>query len=304
LGFCLIVVALIWAGCQTNVPTQSALATGPDKNLVVTITATSAGINPNLYVDLSQGQTLGLPLQALGLSYAADVIITNPPVTLGYWKGVPITCVGSPCTAQVAHSAMTEIATGMPQNPYAVQVTGFINDPESYLDPPGPGQYDSVGITIWPAKNGKNFFVTDENQKGYYDISPFQGIQFYFKVSSGDSANNRAFSIATAQQIPSPTVASYISPNGGLCGDPSRPDLTGCYDTWNVDLSTVVKEQWVFVQRRWSDFITGGYGSTPVPPSLSGDNLRQFQTMGFGSSNGAQAGPVSVNFSFTGLRFF
>lgn len=304
LGFCLAVVALIWAGCQTNVPTQSPLAAGPDRTLVVTITNNSAKINTNLYVDAAQGQVLGPPYQALALSYAADVIITNPPVTLGFWKGAPITCSGVPCTAQVAHSAMTEVATGMPQNPYAVQVTGIINDPENYLDPPGPGQYDSVGISIWPAHDGKNFFVTDQGGKGYYDLSPFQGIQFYFKVSSGDSANNRAFSMSTAQQIPSVTIASYIGAYGGLCGDPSRPDLTGCYDTWNIDLSTIVKEQWVFVQRRWSDFITGGYGSAPVPPSLSGDNLRQFQTMAFGSSNGAQAGPVSINFSFTGLRFF
>ncbi len=305
LGFLTIAAGLIWAGCQTNVPSQPVVVPAGDKNLVVTITSNSAKINPNLYVDPSQGQTLGaLPLQPLSLSYAALVTITNPPVTLGFWQGAPITCSGVPCTVPVAHSAITEVATGMPQNPYAVQVTGFMNDPEDLNDPPGPGQYDSIGITIWPGYKGSGFFVTDQGGKGYYDLSPFQGIQFYFRVSSADTSSNRGFSLATAQNIVSITIASYVGAYGGLCGDPSRPDLTGCYDTWNLDLTTVPRDQWVFVQKNWPDFHTGGYGSPPIPPSFSGDNLQQFQTMSFGSSNGAAAGPVSVNFSFTGLKFF
>ncbi len=304
LGFCLIAAALIWEGCQTNTPGQPVFLPPIDKNLVVVITNNSAKINPNLYVDSGLGQSLGAPLAPLALSFAASVTITSPPVTLGFWQGVPITCSGNPCVVAATRSVYTEVVTGMPQNPYAVQVTGFMNDPEDVNDPPGPGQYDSVGITIWPAQKGIGFFVTDEAQKGYYDLSPFQGIQFYFRVASGDSTNNRAFSLATAQNIPSPTIATWIPPYGGLCGDPSRPDLTSCYDTWNIDLSTVVKDQWVLVRKSWSDFHMGGYGSAPIPPSLSGDNLKQFQTMSFGSSNGAAAGPVSVNFSFTGLRFF
>ena len=300
---CSVLLTLVWAGCQTgvpNLPTASPL----DRNTIVAITNISATINPNLYVNPTYGQSLGVPLAPLALSFAAYVTIGNPPVTLGFWNGNPVTCAGSPCTVTVAHSKYTEVPTGMPQDPYAVQVTGLMNDPEDPNDPPGPGQYDSIGITIWPAKNGIGFFVTDQSQKGYYDLSPFQGVQFYFRVSSGDSANNRTFSLSTAQQIPSLTVAPWIVPNGGLCGDPSRPDLTSCYDAWNIDLSTVVKDQWVFVQKRWSDFLTGGYGSPTVPPSLSGDNLRQFQTMTFGSSNGAQSGPVSIDFAFTGLKFF
>src|SRR6185503_19317106 len=103
LGFFMVVGGLIWAGCQTNVPVQPVIVPVGDRNLVVTITATSAKINANLYVDASQGQSLGTPLAALALSYAPPVIITNPPVTLGFWQGVPITCTGSPCVATVAH---------------------------------------------------------------------------------------------------------------------------------------------------------------------------------------------------------
>ena len=178
----------------------------------------------------------------------------------------------------------------MTQFPYAVHSTGWINDPESPLFIPGPGNYDSVYLRAWPNFGGPS---------NTYDLSYFQGVQFYINVSTIDNAPSRQFVVPSLQNEPGPGP-----PPSGLCQNPNDPVLTHCFDPFMYDYTDIHKGEWVFVQKRWEDFKQFGNGSIPNPPTFTGVNLQQFVYFGWVEGNSAQATPVTIDFSVTGCELF
>ena len=182
----------------------------------------------------------------------------------------------------------------MSVNPYCVHVTGWINDPESPLFIPGPGNYDSAYLRAWP-----NFGGGGGGSNGTYDISSFQGVQFFVKVSPIDNAPSRQFTAYTLQASTGPGPAP-----SGFCQNPNDPALSHCFDPFYYDYTDINKGQWVFVQKRWEDLKQFGNGSTPNPPTFTGVNLQQFLFFGWQEGNSAQAGPVTLDFSVTGVSLY
>ncbi len=297
-ALCLIAAGLVWEGCNTSVPPTSALTLGAkDIYSLIKITSSSAAFNPNLYKE--PGQTMGTLGPEIA-SFPTDISYLNTPFSLN-----GSTCKIPGCTiSPTGFNPMTFVPTGMPDNPYAVNISGYMNDPEQPWESPGPGNFDSIGFLVSPAFSGKFITSAGVTYGNSYDLTPFQGLEFYVNVSSQDTSVDRLFQAYTLQILPN-TGAGVPA---GLCNDggapTADPNLVHCFDAFQYDFTDINRDQWVFVQKRWTDLKQFGNGSPPVPPTFSGINLQQFVYFLWTESNSAQAVSQTVNFSITGIKFF
>ncbi len=302
-AFCFLAAGLAWQGCKTSVPPSSALTLGAkDLYTLLEIGPSSVTFNPNLYVE--PGQTLGTFVEES--SYPTEIGYINTPFTLNGSTCSSPGCLISP-TSFYGQKPIPIVPTGIPDYPYAVNINGYMNDPEQLWENPGPGNFDSISFLAGPAYNGSFVTPGGVTYKNSYDLTPFQGLQFYVNVSSKDTAVDRLFQAYTLQILPD----NGAGVAGGLCNDSvnpgpptSDPNLTHCFDAFEYDFTDIARDQWVFVQKRWGDLKQFGNGSPPVPPTFSGVNLQQFVYFLWVESNAAQAVSQTVNFSITGIKFF
>ncbi len=315
LGF--VAVGFIWQGCQYQPPSAAPLSSpAVDQLSLLNITGASLGpvvggnisnlMNTNLYTHTGEPAitTANCLVKASSYGMTPVTVISGPlPFEL-----ITPTPVFNPETHPfVASSYGTSvwqgfynysiIQTGLTNttNQYGIHVTGFINDPENALYPPGPGNPDPIAFEIFPYFGTAGF----NGIASTYDISPFQGIEFYVNVSSVDTAVDRVFLVSGLQDSP-----RSANPPVGVCGDPDRPDDGHCFDAFQYDYTNSPRDQWVLVQKNWSDFKQYGFGSPMTPPTLTGTNLQQVVGFEWAETNGSQAGPITINYSLSGIRFF
>jgi hypothetical protein len=286
LGWILLAAVLVGLGCQTKTPPFAAAVPQPDYYDLFTYAPGSLGMNPNLPV-VTPGQPLGVNTVGPGgtfsvQSFPTSMIVVNQPLTI---QGIPYSGIGTlvPPTAQPA-CCVSYGPSGLDDYPTEAQLNAWIEDPESPVYPPGPGNYDSVFLRAWP-RSGSEMF----------DVSPYSGMQFYIKVDGIDSAVVKQFHIVTLQTLKGAP---------GECGSLGDPSLVHCYDDFYYDWSAVPRDEWVLVEQRWDAFKMYGNGSIPNPPTFSGVNLQEVFFFEWIEGNGALPGPVTVNFEVTGAKFF
>ncbi|HTA77485.1 MAG TPA: hypothetical protein VK791_10035 [bacterium] len=323
LAGCFVAVGLVWQGCQYQPPSAAPLAAPPvDQLSLLNITAGNLGpvtqptpsisnvVNTNLYVHGGEPAITAANCLIKTSSYGMTpvTVITGP---LPFDLITPTPVFNPEMHPYVASHYGTSvwqgffnysiIQTGLTSstNQYGIQVTGFINDPENALYPPGPGNPDPISFEIFPYVSLSGATAGFNGIPAAYDISPFQGIEFYVNISSVDSAVDRVFLVSGLQDSPrSP------NPPVGVCGDPDRPDDGHCFDAFQYDYTNSPRDQWVLVQKNWSDFKQYGFGSPMTPPTLTGTNLQQVVGFEWAETNGSQAGPITINYSLAGIRFF
>ena len=292
------VVVLIVIGCQSKLAPLTAIKNAGGQTLPVFLFSNpgpTVAINPNLPIaNATPAAVNGVLAQTC---FACPVTTWSYPVDIVANTGVTfndfMTCPGGgpfPCSVQPTGIVSNVVASGLTQNPWAIHCTGWIMDPESPLYVPGPGNYDSAYLRAWP-----NFFGTNST----YDVSIFNGIQFYIFVSPVDNAQSRQFTVPTSQQQPGPGP-----PPAGMCQNPNDPVVTHCYDPFMYDYTDIRKGEWIFVQKKWEELKQFGNGSTPNPPTMSGLNLQQVLYFGWVEGNAALSTPVTIDFSVTGCELF
>ena len=278
----LLMISIFWFGCESKLDPLSAPNPVDSSSLFNFPSPSSVQVNPNL--PLVGGGTVGLsaPLPVAFISFPVNVTVFRDTLTI---HGT--TCSSPGCSVQPTGGQSTVEASGFSEHPLAVHVFGWIEDPESPLFQPGPGNYDSVYVRAYPNYNGG----------GFYDVSAYSGMQFYLKVASDDNAPAKQFHVPINQTTGWP-------PAPGVCVNPNDPGLVHCWDDFYYDYTDVTRDQWVFVQKRWAEFKQYGNGSIPNPPTLSGDNLKHVIGFQWVEGNSAQAGPFTVDFMVTGAKFF
>ncbi len=125
---------------------------------------------------------------------------------------------------------------------------------------------------------------------GYYNASLFSGVKFYQKVSDGDDADPRLFTIPVAQTMPAPQ---------GTCP-------TGCYNHFGYEYETTHGEWRQVVLPFASLTQQGGWGTEAVPSTFSGVHLRQVVQLQWqeDNPNTGTGGNAAVDFSIDEIVFF
>jgi hypothetical protein len=329
---------LIWEGCQNQAPSAAPLASTPvDQYSLMAFTAADLGLQPatsmvntHLYIEtgkeppVNTGDALAevssygmtpitvisgpLPFQLVPQLLFPDPQ-SHPYVATEYLNGPTPTPPPFPSPTPVSSSVAWPgayipkvIATGLTDSydQYGISITGIINDPENPAYPPGAGNPDPIEFEYYPDFTGSGFNPGTGAVANTYDITPFQGMQFYVNVATIDDAVDRQFQVMTLQGEPG--LPSGVS--NGPCGTPGYPDLTHCFDFFAYDFTNTPRNQWVLIQKNWGDLKQYGFGSTQTPPTLSGTNLQQCVGFLWLESNAGTQGPITINFSLAGMRFF
>jgi hypothetical protein len=288
--FCLLMSSVIWEGCQTQTPTSSAIAQpSVDQYAIVNITSLSATAGQHL---------IGNPTGLIGeVSYAVPVTVcagSTPfqlvPSGLQHYNpmgGAVTVYTGPGCKAlSTVGFNVAFIPTGLTDSydQYGVNIMGYMNDPENPNYPPGPDNLDNVTFEALPGAGSA------------YDVSPYQGIQFYINVSNLDSAIDRQFLANVQEQLP--------PSGGGVCQQAYDPTLTHCYDGFLYDYENIPTNQWVLVQKNWGELKQWGFGSITSPPTFSGSNLQQLVSFQWAELNAGDSGPITISYTIAGIRFY
>ena len=287
------VAAFAWIGCQSKLaPLTSLPTTSATYPVFIFPSSSTVEINPNLPIAGTNkvngpGADCAVGCPVATFSYPVDIVVNQPATISG--TACPSCSLTSPLMIQPTFVQSNVEPSGLTQYPYEVHVTGWIDDPETPLFVPGPGNYDSVYLRAWPNYPGAST----------YDVSIFQGIQFYIYVAPDDDAPSRQFQVPSLQNVPGPGAAP-----SGMCQNVNDPVVTHCYDPFYYDFTDIRKGEWVFIQKRWEDLKQFGNGTVPNPATFTGVNQQQAIYFGWVEGNSAQAGPFIVDFSVTGCSFF
>lgn len=87
---------------------------------------------------------------------------------------------------------------------------------------------------------------------GFYDATPFSGIQYYYKTAASDAAVNRLFHIAVSQTTP--------PADGGTCA-------ANCFDHFRAVLGNT-GGAWTFRSHNFAAMSQAGWGTPVSPPGL------------------------------------
>ncbi len=145
------------------------------------------------------------------------------------------------------------------------------------------GKLVNKGDNTYPA------FLLDGKLKptGYYDASPFKGIQFYYKYPAGDQAPSRRFAISIAPIMPSSA--------GGTC-------LDGCYNNFGYDLAS--KGEWTLVTLPFANLTRQpGWGNTITPPEFT-EHLKEILGIEWTHNAGNTAGSYNIDYWVDEVEFF
>lgn len=320
-------IGMTWIGCNQQQPTAASIANPTvDKYSLFNFTAANVGlvpgtvgsyqnisamVNTNLYTESSEPpiKTTNAFSKVSGYGMTPITVINGPlPFSL-------ITLSPTPSYDPEAHVYQATsygqsvwpgvyeywiIPTGLSDtwNQYGVSITGSISDTEDPAYPPGPGNPDPIEFEYYPYFNGTNTSSGFNGMQGVYDLTPFQGLEFYVYVDPTDGAVDRLVDINTLQQQPGGQIPA------GDCDNPSWPNLVHCYDPFQFDFTNVPKGQWVLIQEPWGEFKQYGFGSTQSPPTLTGTNLQQCFSILWIETNASVAGPVNIDFCLAGMRFY
>jgi hypothetical protein len=275
------------AGCDTKIAPVGIYPTGGnDVTLLANFDAGTAAINPFLYEvgkvppHITSPEPGGVQFR----SFPVPVTVGLTPVTVNgvVYNSGAIMPTDDTCCATVE-------AGGANGSPYALHVTSWLDDPESALYPPGPGNFDSVFIRAWP-----NF-----NNPYTFNASFFTGVQFYLKVSSKDTAPVKLFQVPIDQTHGFPEGKCY---NMVPPANPNSP-FTHCWDHFGYDYSSVPRDRWLLIKKDFADLHQQGYGSPAIPPSLT-DHLDKIMYLMWVEGNAAQAGFFTVDFYVDDIRFY
>lgn len=295
----LLAAAFLWIGCQSKLAPLSSITTAQITYPVFIFpSSSSVTINPNLPINGATAPATNVGYYFPSSCYGCPVTAWSYPISISVTQPATLcnnqVCLhgtySSPCVFQPTGVQSNVQPSGLSQYPLDVHVTGWIQDPESPLFLPGPGNYDSVYLRAWPNLSGPG---------STYDLTPFQGIRFYIYVSPIDNAPSRQFQVPSLQNEPGPGPAP-----SGMCQNPNDPVLTHCYDPFYYDFTDIRKGEWVLIQKNWGDLKQFGNGSQPNPPTFSGLNLQQAVYFGWVEGNSALATPVTIDFSVTGCELF
>ena len=185
-GFSVFILLLIspffGSGCQSKLAPLTTLAlTGSTYPVFIYPDSNSVTMNPNLpvpgVVRLDQaGGYFFCPMAVNVWSFPVD-IISYQPATIALTPCPTTTSFSSPCTITPTFIQSDVMTSGLTQYPKGVHVTGWINDPESPLFIPGPGNYDSAYLRAWPNYwRGRNRSMTSAFSPGSSFISKCQPI--------------------------------------------------------------------------------------------------------------------------------
>jgi hypothetical protein len=334
-AFLFMVITLTWIGCSQQQPTAASVANPTvDKYSLFAFTAANVGlvpgnfgtytniskmINKNLYTESSEpaittsnsfakvsgyGMTPITVLSGpLPISFASPTPSYDPEGHLYVANAYTTSPAATPMVNNVIWPGYYEyyiIPTGLPDawDQYGVSITGFINDPEDPAYPPGPGNPDPIEFEYYPYFNGTNTVAGFNGAQAVYDLTPFQGLEFYVYIDPTDDAVDRLVDINTLQQQPGSQTPS------GDCDNPSWPNIVHCYDPFQYDFTNAPKGQWVLIQEPWAAFKQYGFGSVQSPPTLSGTNLQQCFSILWIETNASVAGPINIKFALAGMRFY
>jgi hypothetical protein len=318
--FYLLAAGFIWEGCQNQSPSAAPLAAPPvDQYSILALTAADLGmpvaqsmVNTHLYVEAGK-ETAITSFTALAKAsvYAMGAVtVMSGPLPFQLSPVFPdpgeagqhnYICNTYNCSVWPGGYNTAIISTGLTDgsnDQYGVSVTGFINDPENPAYPPGAGNPDPVVFEFFPYFSSGGFNPGTGTVNGTYDLTPFQGIQFYVNIATIDDAVDRQFQVMTAQAEPGNQTPV------GTCATPDRPDLTHCYDNFEYDFTNTPRNEWVLIQKYWGDLKQYGFGSPQTPPTLSGANLQQCEGFLWIETNAGTQGPITINFSLAGMKFF
>jgi hypothetical protein len=124
-------------------------------------------------------------------------------------------------------------------------------------------------------------------ETGYYDASPFTGIQFYYRSPSSDGALKRRFTITTGPTLP--------PPDGGTCTE-------GCYNHFGWDLAPT--EEWKLYKLPFEDLKReSGWGAPVTPPALV-DHLKEFVSVKWDHGANNAAGSYKIDYYVDEVAFF
>ncbi len=319
LVFCLCLL-IASAGCTSKNPTAAAVS-GPtvDTYQLVNITSTKATVNSNIYgagssstvemtswstpITVCNNPTTFQMVNSGYFVYNPDALnlelVPNARINTGAPPAPPENYVYSgPCTnVAVTGYNVSYVPTGLTDgyDQYGISVNGEINDPECSLYPPGAGNLDNVELEVFPLS-----FSSTKN----YDVSPYQGIEFYVFIALNDSAVDRVFNAYVQDQVPSGTGSgNCINTTSPPPNDPNPWD-THCYDGFEYDYTNTPKNQWVLIQKYWGDLKQYGYGSISNPPTFSGTQLQSLSFFAWTEENAYQSGLITINYTISGIRFF
>jgi hypothetical protein len=121
---------------------------------------------------------------------------------------------------------------------------------------------------------------------GLYDASNFNGIQFYYKCPSDDTALKRRFGIGMAATLP--------SDQGGTCSN-------NCYDNFGADMPS--SNDWVKITLVFTDIKREGWGGAVIPPDMT-DHLAEFINLQWNNSANNMAGTYNINYWVDQVTFF
>ncbi len=185
-------------------------------------------------------------------------------------------------------------------------VTGFMSNPADILyhlyDAPTGGGYMCVQMrgNLTDLGNGDypsyQMRLNLKSGTRFYDMGFFSGVKFYFKMpNKKDTVLMNNFNLNLKQSIP--------VTDGGDCDNGHK----GCYNNFAVPLDytgDLGRAVWVEKSYAWSDFSRENWGNAMVPPTLSGQNLKELVSLEWQSKRNNAAGVSKVEMYVDTVSFY